>query len=67
MDGVELFIHFLELMIPDLLVVLEESKTLSHISRAINATFIALISKRENPNSFADFRLISLCAISFAG
>lgn len=61
MDGLELFIHCLELMIPELLVVAEESRTLSHISRAINATFISLISKRENPNTFADFQPISLC------
>lgn len=59
--GVELFLQFKELMIPNLLVVIEESRTQGFILGSIDATFIALIPKKEKSESFVDYRLISLC------
>jgi hypothetical protein len=46
---------------PDLLWVIEESRRKGHIHNPINATFIALIPKTDNPTSFEDFWPISLC------
>lgn len=43
-----------------LLVAVEEWHTTDFILGAINVTFIALIPKKENPNSFLDYMLISL-------
>lgn len=59
--GVEIFIHLFDLMIPDLLADAEESRINGFIPGAINATFISLIQKKENPQYFANFRPISLC------
>jgi len=59
--GVEVFIHFADLMIPNLLAATEESRINGFILGAINATFITLIAKRKNPQSFVDFCPMSLC------
>jgi len=59
--GVELFIHFAELMIPNLLTTIEESRIKGLIPGAINSIFIALIPKRKMPQTFVDLRAISLC------
>lgn len=40
---------------------IEESRVNSHIHNPINATFIALIPKSDNPSSYEDFQPISLC------
>eukprot|EP01018_Ginkgo_biloba_P002192 Gb_33330 [translate_table: standard] len=45
----------------DLLRVIEESRSLAKMLFAFNSTFIALIPKTDNPESFEDFRPISLC------
>ena len=56
-DGgmVEFFITFFYLVGKDLLAALEQSRTEGYISKAMNATFIALIPKFEKPDSFSDF------------
>lgn len=58
--GVELFLHFRELMIPDLLVVVEEARIDGYVSREISATFITMIPKKERLETIANYRLISL-------
>jgi len=59
--GVEVFIHFEDLMITDILATIEESRINGFILRAINAIFIALILERKSPQTFLDFYPISLC------
>lgn len=63
--GIELFIHFIDLMIPYLLEIVQESRIHRFISRAINATFIALIPKRVEPRTFAYYCPISLCNLVY--
>eukprot|EP00253_Pinus_taeda_P034819 PITA_34819 len=62
-DGwtVELFAHFFEMIGDELSEVVEESRQKGEIFPPFNATFIALIPKNEDPESFEDFRPISLC------
>lgn len=59
--GVQLFIHFMELLKLGLMLVPEESRSLGNIFGSINATFIKLISKMMNPSTFVDYRSILLC------
>jgi len=54
------YIYFLELMIPNLLTVAEESRIHGFIYGSINAKIIALIPKTLNPSSFAEYKPISL-------
>lgn len=63
LDGwvIELFIHFVDLMLPNFLVVVVESKIHGFILEAINSNFIALIPKMVEPRTFAYYRPISLC------
>jgi len=62
-DGwtVELFLSFFDLIGSEITEVVEESRTKGEIYRPFNSTFIALIPKKDVPESFEDFRLISLC------
>eukprot|EP00253_Pinus_taeda_P033955 PITA_33955 len=62
-DGwtVELFLHFFDLIGSDMADVVEESRLRGEIYKPFNATFIALIPKKDAPESFEDFRPISLC------
>lgn len=61
-DGwfVEFYTAFFEILGEDLLKVIEECRILGRMYEAFNSTFIALIPKSNNPNSFNDFRPISL-------
>ena len=61
-DGwpIEFFTTFFDIMGSDLLDVVEISRTQGYMSVAINSTFISLIPKSDNPESFLDFRPISL-------
>jgi hypothetical protein len=58
---IEFFGAFFDLIGADLLQVVEESRKNGHIYAPINTTFIALIPKKDEPQSFDDFRPISLC------
>eukprot|EP00253_Pinus_taeda_P006109 PITA_06109 len=62
-DGwtIELFLHFYEQIGAEITEVVEESRQKGVIYRPFNSTFIALIPKKDDPESFEDFRPISLC------
>eukprot|EP00253_Pinus_taeda_P028145 PITA_28145 len=62
-DGwsVELFSHFFEQIGEEITEVVEESRSKGEVYSPFNATFITLIPKKEAPESFEDFRPISLC------
>jgi len=45
----------------ELLKVVEESQMVGHMHAPLNTTFIALIPKSNSPQTFEDFRPISLC------
>lgn len=59
--SVELFLHFFEQIGEEITEVVEESRMKGEIYSPFNATFISLIRKKEAPESFEDFRPISLC------
>lgn len=58
---IEFFVDFFEIITNNLLKVLEEAYNSKKVPRPINSTFIALIPKCDRPESFDDFRAISLC------
>jgi hypothetical protein len=62
-DGwsVEFYIEFFDLLGMDLLWVVEEVRTSRRMEGGLNATFLALIPKKDYPESFDGFRPISLC------
>lgn len=62
-DGcpIEFCLGFYDLIGGDLLRMVKESREVGHIHAPLNSTFNALISKSDNPTSFQEFRLISLC------
>ena len=66
-DGwkVDFFLHFFELVGQDLLDVVEESRIRSKVIKQRNSTFLALIPKVNNPNTFNDFRPIALCNLCY--
>jgi len=53
--SVELFMHFMDLMVLDILLSTKESQTSSYISSALNFNYISLISKVSNESSFKDY------------
>lgn len=62
LDGwtIEFFIHFFDLFGLELLRVVEDSRLKGLIPEKLNSNFITLISKKDKPGSFNDFRPISL-------
>jgi hypothetical protein len=62
-DGwsIEFFLDFFDLLGNDILKLVEEYRQNGRIHEPLNATFIALIPKTNNPATFDDFHLISLC------
>ena len=58
---IEFYLGFFDVIGPDVLKVVEESRVNGHIHNPINSTFIALIPKTDNSSSFEYFRPISLC------
>eukprot|EP00253_Pinus_taeda_P014363 PITA_14363 len=58
---VELFLHFFDQIGAEITEVVEESRLKGEIYKPFNSTFIALIPKKDDPESFEDFRPISLC------
>lgn len=60
----ELFLTFFYIMGPDILFVVEESRS-SLVTGAINSTFLTLIPKCSHPKGFNDFRPISLCKLIY--
>lgn len=62
---IELFLNFYELIRRDLLAVVEKCLTIGQLYDAFNCTFIALTHKLDDPSSFADYCLISLCNVIY--
>eukprot|EP00253_Pinus_taeda_P004657 PITA_04657 len=62
-DGwtIELFLHFFDQIGDEITEVVEESRLKGEIYKPFNSTFIALIPKKDDLESFEDFRPISLC------
>lgn len=66
-DGwtVEFFLHFFDLMGPDILDMVEFSRSEGYISGGLNATFLTLIPKKGKPEDFGDFCPIALCNLVY--
>ena len=63
LDGwtIYFFVGIFEFIGKDILKVVEESRVDGHIHAPLNATFISLIQKVDDPKSLDEFRPISLC------
>lgn len=61
----ELFLHFQDIMLRELIELVEESRSKCKISGVTNVMFVALIPNTEKPSTFFDFRLISLCNTTY--
>jgi hypothetical protein len=66
-DGwpVEFFLSFFDILGKDLVDMVEEIRKFGNTSGEINSTFISLILKSGRPESFKDFRPISLCNLIY--
>jgi len=62
-DGwtVEFYLGFWDILGPEILRLTEEIRSGGYISGALNSTFIALIPKASKPQTFDEYRPISLC------
>jgi hypothetical protein len=58
-------LEFFDILAPELLEVVEESRLKGKVNGALNATFLSLIPKNNKPDSFAGFRPISLCNLIY--
>ena len=63
--AVKLSLHFFYLMGEDLLTMVEFSRIEGFVSGAINSTFITLVPKCNQPETFTYFRPISLCNLIY--
>jgi hypothetical protein len=61
----EFFCFFFELVGPDLLQMVENTRITGKIVGSLNSTFLVLIPKESNPLSYSDFRPISLCNLIY--
>jgi hypothetical protein len=59
------FLGFFDIMGKDLVDMVEETRRQGKISSEINSTSIVLITKTRRPESFKDFRPISLCNLIY--
>ena len=66
-DGwtVEFFLHFFDLVGPELLAMVEDSRIHGYVCGSLNSTFVALIPKSDKPTTFAGYRPISLCNLIY--
>jgi hypothetical protein len=55
------FLGFFDLLGQDILNLVEEIRITGKMPLSLNSTFIALIPKKDNPDTLDDFRPISLC------
>ena len=67
LDGwpVEFYLHFFDLLGNELLSAVDCARVSGCIPPSLNSTFLALIPKKENPLTFADFKPISLCNLLY--
>ena len=65
-DGwmVEIFLAAFDIIGPDLLQLVEDSRINGLLHPPLNSTFLALIPKKDKPESLEDYRPISLCNIT---
>jgi hypothetical protein len=61
----EFFLHFFDLVGEDLLQMVEDSRIKGKILGSINSTFLVLIPKQHQTQTFSDFRPISLCNLVY--
>ena len=61
----EFFTHFFELLGKELTQIIELIRTTGYMPTSLNSTFIVLIPKVNDPQSFTDFRPISLCNVLY--
>jgi hypothetical protein len=66
-DGwtVEFFTHFFDLIIEELLALVESIRSGGRMAGNLNSTFLALIPKSNNSQTFGDYRPISLCNLIY--
>lgn len=66
-DGwtMELFQHFFDLIGDDLARLVEDSKSKGFVHDPLNSTFLALIPKSDDTQSFDYFKAISLCNCTY--
>jgi hypothetical protein len=62
---VEFFLAFFDILGDDILEMVEESRRKGRVTGALNATFLALIPKSDNPGSFGEYRPIALCNLVY--
>ena len=67
LDGwpVEFYLHFFDLLIPVLLKTIDLTRTSGFIPPSLNQTFLALVPNKDKPQTFVDFRPISLCNLLY--
>jgi hypothetical protein len=58
---IDFFLGFFDLLGQDTLRLVEEIRLTGQMPLSLNFTFIALIPKKDNPNSLDEFKPISLC------
>jgi hypothetical protein len=58
---IEFVLGFFDLLGQDILKLVEEIRITGQMPLSLNSTFIALIPKKDNPDTLDDFRPISLC------
>ena len=61
----EFFLAGYDIIGPDLLQLVEETRVNGILHLPLNSTFLALIPKKDNPKSLDDYRPISLCNITY--
>lgn len=63
LDGwpMEFYLTFFDHIGPDLLLAIEDHRLSGQMHEGFNSNFIALIPKVDHPQSFDDYRPISLC------
>jgi hypothetical protein len=66
-DGwtVEFYLHFFDLVGPDLLELVEDTRLSGKVAGALNSNFLTLIPKEANPTTFGDYRPIALCNMCY--
>ena len=66
LDGwiLEFFLAGYDIIGPDLLHLVEETRVNGVLHLPLNSTFITLIPKKDNPKFLEDYRPISLCNIT---